>query len=42
MKILYEQKSNLQMLKDNRLKYFILFPCDLTNENFEKIIAFGF
>ena len=31
-------KEKEKMLKDNKLKYFILFPCDLTNENFEKII----
>lgn len=27
-----------QMLKDNGLSYFILFPCDLTKENFENIL----
>lgn len=27
------------MLKSNNLKYFILFPCDLTTENFKKIIS---
>ena len=27
------------MLKDNNLKYFILFPCDLTNENMNKMIS---
>ena len=27
-----------QMLKDNGLNYFILFPCDLTKENFENIL----
>ena len=26
------------MLKTNGLKYFILFPCDLTQENFKNII----
>ena len=26
------------MLKNNELKYFILFPCDLTQENFEDIL----
>ena len=26
------------MLKNNGLKYFILFPCDLTQENFEDIL----
>ena len=26
-----------QMLKDNGLNYFILFPCDLTKENFENV-----
>ena len=27
------------MLKNSNLKYFILFPCDLTTENFERIIS---
>lgn len=27
-----------KMLKSNNLKYFILFPCDLTTENFKNII----
>lgn len=31
-------KEKEQMLKDNNLIYFILFPCDLTKENFEKIL----
>lgn len=26
------------MLKSNNLIYFILFPCDLTRENFESIL----
>ena len=26
------------MLKDNGLLYFILFPCDLTQENFRNIL----
>ena len=25
------------MLKNNNFKYFILFPCDLTTKNFERI-----
>lgn len=28
-----------KMLKSNNLKYFILFPCDLTTENFKNIIS---
>ena len=31
-------KEKEQMLKDNGLNYFILFPCDLTKENFENIL----
>ena len=31
-------KEKELMLKDNGLKYFILFPCDLTTENFGTII----
>ena len=27
------------MLKNSNLKYFILFPCDLTTENFNRIIS---
>ena len=26
------------LLKENNVKYFILFPCDLTKENFKNII----
>ena len=29
------------MLKDNGLSYFILFPCDLTQENFRNILEDG-
>lgn len=32
-------KQKESMLKNNNLKYFILFPCDLTRENFERIIT---
>lgn len=32
-------KEKEEMLKRQRLKYFILFPCDLTNGNFLKIIT---
>ena len=31
-------KEKETMLKNNGLKYFILFPCDLTQENFEDIL----
>lgn len=31
-------KEKEEMLKQQGLKYFILFPCDLTNENFSEII----
>lgn len=31
-------KEKEQMLKTNNLRYFILFPCDLTKENFTDII----
>ena len=31
-------KHKEQMLKDNGLSYFILFPCDLTQENFRNIL----
>ena len=29
------------MLKDTGLSYFILFPCDLTQENFRNILEDG-
>ena len=37
----YRVKLNQKegILKSNNLKYFILFPCDLTTENFERIIS---
>lgn len=40
-KEVYRQKllEKEEMLKSNNLKYFILFPCDLTTENFKKIIS---
>lgn len=31
-------KEKEQMLKDNGLNYFILFPCDLTKENFNNVL----
>lgn len=31
-------KQKESMLKNSNLKYFILFPCDLTTENFDRII----
>lgn len=31
-------KEKEQMLNDNGLDYFILFPCDLTNENFHDVL----
>lgn len=36
----YRQKLSIKesMLKSNNLIYFILFPCDLTRENFESIL----
>lgn len=36
----YRQKLSIKesMLKSNNLIYFILFPCDLTKENFESIL----
>lgn len=39
-KEIYRQKLNKKefMLKENNLKYFILFPCDLTLDNFENIL----
>lgn len=32
-------KEKEKMLKNNNLMYFILFPCDLTNDNFNSIIT---
>ena len=29
------------MLRDNNLIYFILFPCDLTHDNFKSILIDG-
>lgn len=37
IKLLEKQK----MLKDNNLIYFILFPCDLTKDNFDAILTDG-
>lgn len=39
-KEIYRKKLSKKekMLKSNNLKYFILFPCDLTTENFKNII----
>lgn len=34
-------KQKEEMLKSNNLMYFILFPCDLTKENFVKILEDG-
>ena len=34
-----KEKENI--LKSNHLKYFILFPCDLTKENFISILQDG-
>lgn len=34
-------KKKEEMLKSNNLIYFILFPCDLTKENFENILESG-
>ena len=34
-------KKKEEMLKSNNLIYFILFPCDLTKENFENILENG-
>jgi len=31
-------KEKEKMLKDNGLNYFILFPCDLTKENFDNVL----
>ena len=36
-KVKLRQKES--MLKNSNLKYFILFPCDLTTENFNRIIS---
>ena len=40
-KELYRRKlfKKETMLKSNNLIYFILFPCDLTNENFKNILS---
>lgn len=37
LKLLEKQK----MLRDNNLIYFILFPCDLTHDNFKSILTDG-
>ena len=37
LKLLDKQR----MLHENKLVYFILFPCDLTNENFKNILEDG-
>lgn len=37
LKLLKKQK----MLRDNNLIYFILFPCDLTHDNFKSILTDG-
>ena len=34
----HKLKEKEQMLKDNGLDYFILFPCDLTKENFNNVL----
>lgn len=47
LKILSDSKNRYReslkykesLLKDNGMIYFILFPCDLTNENFNKILS---
>ena len=31
-------KEKERLLKENNIKYFILFPCDLTKENFSNIV----